>query len=187
MGLGVHRAMVSLYIRMVIVNYSLTRWLWGAQNANRLLKFIDKRAIVPILRKYGAHIGKECDIEQLVVHNCTEYSNLRLGQGCHIGKETFLDLRAPIVCEDGVTISMRVSLLTHIDVGKSPLANLGFASLHKGITLRSGCYIGAGAIILHGIEIGECAVVGAGAVVSKDVAPYTVVGGIPARVIKTLK
>ena len=52
--------------------------------------------------------------------------------------------------------------------------------------LRSGCWIGAGAIILGGVEVGECAVVGAGAVVTTSVQPRTVVAGVPARVVKTL-
>ena len=46
------------------------------------------------------------------------------------------------------------------------------------------CWIGAGAIILNGVTIGDGAIVGAGAVVTKDVEPYTVVAGNPARKIK---
>lgn len=41
--------------------------------------------------------------------------------------------------------------------------------------------IGAGAIILSGVTIGECSVIGAGAVVTKDVEPYSVVAGVPAK------
>ena len=49
------------------------------------------------------------------------------------------------------------------------------------------CWIGAGVIILSGVTIGECSVVGAGAVVTKDVEPYTIVAGVPARKIKDIK
>jgi len=48
-------------------------------------------------------------------------------------------------------------------------------------------WIGVGAIILPGVTIGENAVVAAGAVVTKDVAPNTIVGGNPAKLIKTIK
>ena len=52
------------------------------------------------------------------------------------------------------------------------------------ITIGSNVWIGSNAVILPGVTIGEWAVVAAGAVVTKDVPPYTVVGGTPARIIK---
>ena len=56
----------------------------------------------------------------------------------------------------------------------------------KPVVLKRNCWIGAGATILPGVTVGENAIVGAGAVVTKDVEPNTVVGGIPAKVIKKL-
>lgn len=55
------------------------------------------------------------------------------------------------------------------------------------IVIKDNAFIGARSIILKGVTIGEGAVVGAGSVVSKDVPPYTVVAGNPARVVKTLQ
>jgi acetyltransferase-like isoleucine patch superfamily enzyme len=55
----------------------------------------------------------------------------------------------------------------------------------KPIIIKQNAWVGAGATILPGVTIGENAVVAAGAVVSKDVPANTVVGGIPARVIKS--
>ncbi len=52
-----------------------------------------------------------------------------------------------------------------------------------GITLRRACRIGGGAALLPGIEIGEDALVGAGAVVVEDIPPHTVAMGVPARVV----
>ncbi len=49
--------------------------------------------------------------------------------------------------------------------------------------IESNVYIGAGVIILHGVRIGKNAIVGAGAVVTKDVKANTIVGGVPAKVI----
>lgn len=54
------------------------------------------------------------------------------------------------------------------------------------ITIKKNAFIGARCIILKGVTIGEGAVVGAGSVVSKDVPPYTVVCGNPAKIVKTL-
>lgn len=60
--------------------------------------------------------------------------------------------------------------------------------LHKGgvISIEDNVWIGAGAYILQGVSIGEGAVVAAGSVVTKDVAPRTIVGGVPAKFIKSL-
>ena len=54
------------------------------------------------------------------------------------------------------------------------------------VVFKRGCYIGAGALILPGVTIGEKAVVAAGAVVTKDVPPNVVAGGVPAQVLKEL-
>ncbi len=54
------------------------------------------------------------------------------------------------------------------------------------ITVEDRVWIGANAVVLQGVTIGEGAVVAAGSVVTKDVAPYTLVGGLPARVIRAL-
>ncbi len=62
------------------------------------------------------------------------------------------------------------------------LEHLGAVS--KPIIISDNVWIGYGAKILAGVTIGEYAIVGAGAVVTKDVEPYSVVGGVPARLIK---
>lgn len=54
------------------------------------------------------------------------------------------------------------------------------------IVLKDDCWIGTGAIIYPGVTVGKCAIVSAGAVVTKDVADYTIVGGVPAKLIKTI-
>jgi acetyltransferase-like isoleucine patch superfamily enzyme len=57
----------------------------------------------------------------------------------------------------------------------------------KGIIIHDDVWIGTGARILDGVEIGEGCVVAAGAVVNKSVPPYSVVAGVPARIIKKRK
>ena len=59
--------------------------------------------------------------------------------------------------------------------------------LKKRVVIKRNAYIGAGAIILPGVTIGEYSIVAAGSVVTKDVPPHTVVAGVPARVIKTVE
>lgn len=55
-----------------------------------------------------------------------------------------------------------------------------------GVKIKDDVWVGAGVIILSGVTIGECSVIGAGAVVTKDVEPYTIVAGVPARKIRDI-
>jgi acetyltransferase-like isoleucine patch superfamily enzyme len=57
----------------------------------------------------------------------------------------------------------------------------------EGIVIEDDVWLGAGAIITDGVRVGRGAVVAAGAVVTQDVPPHTVVGGVPARVIKAIE
>ena len=185
MGLGMRKVLRALYVKYLVCLFAVRKFLCGFQNANLLMCDVDKQAVIPILRKYGAGIGRDVDIEtRLVFHNCKDYSNLSIGNGCHVGKDVFFDLKDAVVLSDLVTVSMRVSFITHIDVGKSPLKDFGYSDASGPIVLERGCYIGANAIILKGVTVGEFAIVGAGAVVNRDVPAYTIVAGNPARVIK---
>ncbi len=115
--------------------------------------------------------------------------HINYGKHTRIGKNvfinfacTFLDLGG-ITIEDNVLIAPKVSLLSE----GHPASPWDRHSLTVGhIHIKKNAWIGAGATILQGVTIGENAIVAAGAVVSKDVPDNTVVGGIPAKIIKTI-
>jgi len=95
---------------------------------------------------------------------------------------SFLDLGG-ITIEDNVLIGPRVNLVTE----NHPVDPAERRSLiTKPIVIKRNAWIGANATILPGVTIGENAIVAAGAVVSKDVAANTIVGGIPAKFIKSI-
>lgn len=146
------------------------------------------RQLPSLLRAFGAQIGVEVDLRHpLMIHNPqNRFRDLTIGARTHVGKDCLLDLTAPITIGETVTLAMRVTLVTHLDTYYSPLRLSVYPSTRAPIIIEDGAYIGAGATILHGVRIGRCAVVAAGAVVREDVPPYTVVAGVPARVIKHL-
>lgn len=114
---------------------------------------------------------------------------INYGKHTKIGKNVFinfdcvfLDLGG-ITIEDNVLIAPKVSLLSE----GHPLAPENRQSLVPGhIHIKKNAWIGAGATILPCVTIGKNSVVAAGAVVSKDVPDNTVVGGIPAKVLKSI-
>jgi acetyltransferase-like isoleucine patch superfamily enzyme len=90
-----------------------------------------------------------------------------------------------LTIERNVGIGPRVTLLLHQDFWPSPLMSL-YPEKNLKMRIKEGACICAGTIILPGVTIGEFAVIAAGSVVNKDVPPYTVVGGVPAKELKKI-
>ena len=110
---------------------------------------------------------------------------LSIGDGCSLGRFCQINAAQSVVIEDDVMIADRVFIsdIDHVYRDRAqPIIAQGVHS--KGpVRLKSGCWIGIGAVILPGVTIGCNAVVGANAVVTRDVPDFAVVGGIPARVL----
>jgi acetyltransferase-like isoleucine patch superfamily enzyme len=178
----------TITVWLLVWRAKLVRAIWGGDDAVLLITQARKHAVIPLLRALGATVAPDADIEpHLFIHNAhAGLGHLTIGSGCHIGKDSFLDVAAPITLEPRCTLSMRVTLLTHIDVGRTPLRDGPYPLKQGPIIVGEGAYIGANATILHSVRIGRCAVVAAGAVVREDVPDYTVVGGVPARPIQQL-
>ena len=106
---------------------------------------------------------------------------LVIGDNVYINSNCLAMARGGITIEDDVLLAANVQLLTnnHDEYNRNIL-------LCKPIRIRKGAWIGAGASILPGVTIGRHAIVGAGAIVTKDVGDYEVVAGVPAKLIKTL-
>lgn len=109
--------------------------------------------------------------------------NTKFGKNIFINFDcTFLDLGG-IEIEDNVLLAPGVKLLSE----SHPINPEQRCALTTGkIHLKKNAWIGANAVILAGVTIGENAIVAAGAVVSKDVPDNTIVGGVPAKIIKNI-
>jgi acetyltransferase-like isoleucine patch superfamily enzyme len=109
---------------------------------------------------------------------------VKIGKNVHIGPMVTIDDVYPnfVIIEDGVSIAGQNFILTH----NKPLSYHRFLSeaFLAPVIIKKNAWVAIGVIILPGVTIGEGAIVASGAVVSKDVPPNTLVGGIPAKVIK---
>lgn len=139
--------------------------------------------IFDFVNLYGCTIGDNTKIGTFVEIQ----KNATIGKNCKISSHTF-------ICEgvhigDGVFVGHNVTFINdRIPRAVNPDGSLQTEADWKleETFVKNGASIGSSATIMCGITIGENAIVGAGAVVTKDVPPNTVVAGVPAKVIKKL-
>jgi len=123
----------------------------------------------------GAEIGQDCNI---CAHSLIE-GDVIVGDRVTVKSGVFL--------WDGTRVADDVFIGPNATFTNDPLPrSKAYPEVFEGIILEKGSSIGANATILPGVRVGEYAMVGAGAVVTKDVPPYAVVVGNPARVIRMM-
>lgn len=104
---------------------------------------------------------------------------LSIGNSTIVGHNALLDARMGLDIGSNVNISNEVMIWTlHHDYNATD-----FASTGKRVIIEDYAWLCSRSVILPGVTIGKGAVVAAGAVVTRDVAPYSVVGGVPAKII----
>ena len=104
-----------------------------------------------------------------------------MGDNCVINCKCRLDTRGNITIGTHVSISQEVSILTADHHVESPR----FEGSTRPVIIEDYVFIGTRAMILPGCTLGRGSIIAAGAVVTKNVAPFTVVAGVPAKVIKS--
>ena len=129
-------------------------------------------------------LGRNSRIEQGVRIKPPE--NVSVGSGSFLGRNTALYAFDQIIIGNNVLIAPGVILLTrnHIfsESANKTIKEQGYE--YAPITIEDDVWIGIRAIILPGVKIGQGAIIGAGAVVTKDVPAGTIVGGVPSKIIK---
>ena len=104
--------------------------------------------------------------------------NVYFGRNCHLG--------ADIIVGSNILIGSAVSFVGGDHKWDDPGVLIFFSGrdIYKKVVICNDVWIGHGSIIMHGVTIGEGSIIAAGSVVTKDVLPYHVVGGNPARFLK---
>ena len=114
-------------------------------------------------------------------------SGIKIGSDSLIGEYSVIRGQGGVQIGDRVYTSpfTQIIAVNHVfDDPNRPFVEQGITA--EGIVIEDDVWLGAGAIITDGVRVGKGAVVAAGAVVTKDVAPHTVVGGVPAKLNKTI-
>ncbi|GAB3663614.1 hypothetical protein GCM10028791_39040 [Echinicola sediminis] len=115
------------------------------------------------------------------------YGKLQIGDGTHIGDGTIIDVTDNVYIESEVAIGPNCTIYTHDhDYSHKDKAAWKGGIVTKPVIIKDGAWIGSNVTILPGVSIGKRAVVAAGSVVTKDVMSQTIVGGVPAKIIKEI-
>lgn len=149
------------------------------------MSFLEKGIRSSLLILLGHVPSSNLRVRILKVLGAKIHGKIYLAQGLIVTTLETDNKLDQLVIEDQVAISHRVTLVLGLDPRPSPLSKI-YTPKQLSICIKQGAWIGVGAIILQGVTVGEFSIVAAGAVVTKDVPPYTIVGGVPARVIKEI-
>lgn len=139
--------------------------------------------ITRISRFLATRLGK-ISLEELTVQACLE-KGMKVGKNCHGLSACTIDYAHCWLIEigDNVTFAPQVYLLAH---DASTKRHLDYTKIAK-IKIENNVFVGARALIMPGVTIGENAIIAAGSIVTKSVPKGTVVGGNPARILANTK
>lgn len=159
----------------------------------------EQRAVRAQLEADGCRIGENCyispkahlcDVQLSLGDDCVicsdallRHARITAGSNCSINPMAYL--QGDITLGRDVRIAPRASIIAENHVHSDLLRPItAQGNCRRGITLEDDVWIGAGVCVVDGVRIGAHSIAAAGAVVTKDVPPYSIVGGSPARVLK---
>lgn len=115
------------------------------------------------------------------IANNTTMSKARVGKFCSIGHNVFC---GPGNHPSHTFVSTHPVFYSSLKQTQTTFADKNYYQESEAITIGNDVWIGADSIILNGVKIADGAIIAAGAVVTKNVAPYAIVGGVPAKLIR---
>ncbi len=175
-----------------LIGMYLPRLVAGIGRATKIKGRIERRHSLAVVK-----IGEDSLVAGVLVVE-SENSRLVIGNRVFIGGNSLIDCLHQITIEDDVLISYQVLIMDSDNHSVRASERIGDLKRWRNqkydwsrvnsapVVIHSKAWIGARAIITKGVVIGEGGIVAAGSVVTKNVPPYTIVGGNPARVIREL-
>lgn len=189
----VRRIGVRLYMQTYLLKVAALCRVFGIEYVAAELTRCSRSVLPVLLARHGAVIGDRVNFKRIIhIDNACgdqdalgDFSNLEIGNNCYIGTGVFFDMADKVIIEDEAVVSAGVSFITHADCG-GRIMSRWYPRQRSGIRIGYGSWIGVNAAILHGVELGRCCVVAAGAVVTRSFPAYSVIAGVPAKLVKTL-
>jgi acetyltransferase-like isoleucine patch superfamily enzyme len=144
------------------------------------------------LSKRGVRFGDRCTVGRFATIRPTNVlfrepgEGLEVGDGSNIGAYAYIGCSGFIRIGKNVMMGPRVCLLAENHVfgdTDRPMKQQGV--VREAITIEDDCWLGAGAMVTAGVTVGRGSIIAAGAVVTKDVEAFSIVGGVPAKLIRS--
>ncbi len=142
------------------------------------------------LSKEGIFIGRHVTIGRLAMIRPSGYYGREAGVGLKIGDHSNIGAGCYIGCSGGIEIGDNVLMAPGVNLFAEnhnygqvdrPIKEQGVT--REPIIVEDDCWLASGSTVLAGVRIGKGAIIAAGAVVTKDVPPYAIAGGVPAKVL----
>jgi acetyltransferase-like isoleucine patch superfamily enzyme len=143
------------------------------------------------LSKKGVRIGNNVSIQKQTIIDCTGVlreigDGLIIGNNVGIAQNCFIQVRGTVRIGNNVIFGPNVMIFSENHNFSDP----NIPIIHQGETrlpvlIQDNVWLGARSVILGGVTVGEGSIVAAGSVVNKDVPPFSIVGGVPAKIIKS--
>lgn len=143
------------------------------------------------LSKQGIVMGNNVSIHRNTIIECTGVirklgDGLIIGNNVGIAQNCFIQVRGFVSIGSNVMFGPNVSIFSeNHNFYRTDIPMIEQDTIRKGVTIEDDVWLGTQAIILDGVTIGKGSIVAAGAVVNLDVPPYSIVAGVPAKIINS--
>lgn len=145
------------------------------------------------LSKEGIKIGNNVSIHRNTIIECTGVirnlgEGLEIGDNVGIAQNCFIQVRGKVIIGNDVIFGPGVSIFSENHNYENPdLPVVVQGETRKGVVIEDGVWIGSQAVVLDGVRIHKNSIVAAGSIVNKDVPAYSIVAGVPAKIIRNRK
>ena len=177
--IGIYRKLITLF--KFLLNIPHVKW-------NGLIYYIGLKAIIQPFKNKDKRL-------RITLHKKAFIHNYAILQGCgniEVGANSYVSAYAVIGSNDSIWIGQNVMISNAVSIRDTdhrfesidiPMRLQG--NLTSPIIIEDDVWIGYGAVITKGVKVGNGAIIAANAVVTKHVLPYSIVGGVPAKIIKS--